>query len=130
MGRLISLIYFYLVSVIGIILLIIGLYNAVSFGVNSIVYDKYPLRYAGNEDCSYLTQSTVPAKPITPPDGTTASVSASEQEQQKAACERRVEAERKQHQVDDIKNGIYFTLIGIILLALHFPVALRRSAEK
>jgi hypothetical protein len=128
MGKLISLIYFYLVSIIGIILLIAGLYNAVSFAVNSVVYDEYPLRYAGNEDCSYLTQ-TAPAKPM-PATDTLASISAEEQQTQKAACERRVEAERKQHQVDDIKNGIYFTLIGIILLALHFPVALRRSADK
>lgn len=130
MGRLISLIYFYLVSIIGIILLIIGLYNAVSFGVNSIVYDKYPLRYAGGEDCSYLVQSTAPARPVTITDPTTASPSAEEQADQKAACERRVEAERKQHQVDNIKDGIFFTLVGIILIGLHFPVALRRSTEK
>lgn len=134
MGRLISLIYFYLVSIIGIILLIIGLYNGVSFVVNSTVYDKYPLPYVGNEDCSYLAQDfsgTVKRAPLAmPPDETTATVSAEEQQEQKAACERRVEAERKQHQVNDLKNGIYFTLIGIILLALHFPVALRRSAEK
>jgi hypothetical protein len=130
MGKLISLIYFYLVSIIGIILLIIGLYNAVSFAVNSTLYDKYPLRYAGNEDCSYITRDfTSQPKPL-PADPSMASPSADQVEEQKAACERRVEAERKQHQVDDIKNGIYFTLIGIILLALHFPVALKKSAEK
>jgi hypothetical protein len=129
MGRLISLIYFYLVSIISIILLIIGLYNLVSFGVNSTFYDKYPLRYAGNEDCSYLNQSA-PAKVIPAGTDNLASISAEETARQRTACENRVESERKQHKVDDIKNGIYFTLIGIILLGLHFPVALRRSAEK
>ena len=128
MGKLISLIYFYLVSIIGIILLIIGLYNLVSFGVNSVLYEKYPLRYAGNEDCSYITRDFTP-KEVAMTDSL-ASVSAEERDAQKEACEKRVEAERKQHQVDDIKNGIYFTIIGILLLALHFPVALRRSAEK
>lgn len=128
MGKLISLIYFYLVSIIAIILLIIGLYNAVSFIVNTTQYEKYPLRYAGNEDCSYLNQAA-PAKPM-PATDTLASISAEEQTRQKNACEKRVEAERKSHKVDDIKNGIYFTLIGILLLALHFPVALRRSADK
>jgi hypothetical protein len=38
--------------------------------------------------------------------------------------------ERKTHKVDNIKDAIFFTLVGIILLALHFPVAIRRSAEK
>lgn len=128
MGKLISLIYFYLVSIIAIILLIIGLYNVVSFGVNSVFYDQYPLRYSGGEDCSYLAQTEPPK--VMPGTDTLASISAEQQQTQKAACERRVAAERKQHQVDDIKNGIYFTLIGIVLLALHFPIALRRSRDK
>ena len=128
MGKLISLIYFYLVSIIAIILLIVGLYNVVSFGINSAMYDQYPLRYSGGEDCSYLVQ-TEPSKAM-PATDTLASISAVDQQRQKDACEKRVAAERKQHQVDDIKNGIYFTIIGIILLALHFPIALRRSADK
>ncbi len=128
MGKLISLIYFYLVSIVAIILLIIGLYNLVSFGINTAFYDKYPLQYAGNEDCSYLT-GTPYERPL-PDSDTLASLSAEERTEQKAACERRVESERKQRQVNDIKNGIYFTLIGIILLGLHFPVALRKSSEK
>lgn len=127
MGKLISLIYFYLVSIIAIILLIVGLYNLVSFGINSVFYDKYPLQY-GNEDCSYLAQ-TEPVKSAVGTD-TLASISAEQAAIQKKACEDRIESERKRNQVNDVKDGIFFTLIGIILLALHFPVALRRSAEK
>lgn len=127
MGRLVSLIYFYLVSIIGILLLIIGLYNLVSFGINSAFYDKYPLPY-GNEDCSYFTQP-LPDKTL-PETDSLASLSAEQANAQKIACENRIEADRKKNQVNDIKNGVYFTIIGIILLALHFPVALRRSAEK
>jgi hypothetical protein len=128
MGKLISLIYFYLVSVIGIILLIIGLYNGVSYVVNVTQYDLYPTRYAGNDDCSYLTQPA-PPKPA-PGTDTLASISAEEQKTQKTACEKRVALDRKQHKVDNIKDAIFFTLVGIILLALHFPVAIRRSGEK
>jgi hypothetical protein len=128
MGKLISLIYFYLVSVIAILLLIIGLYNLVSFGINTVFYDDYPLSY-GSEDCSYLTQ-TAPIKPLPEATDSLASISAEQAQEQKIACENRIIAERKRTQVNDIKNGIYFTLIGTILLSLHFPIALRRSAEK
>lgn len=127
MGKLISLIYFYLVSIIGIIMLIAGLYNGVSYVVNITQYDKYPLQY-GNEDCTYLSQSA-PPKAVVGTDSL-ASLSAEEQKLQKAACEQRVELERKQHKVNNIKDAIFFTLVGIILLALHFPVAIRRSGEK
>ena len=129
MGRLISLIYFYLVSIIGLVLLIIGLYNAVSYTVNITQYNKYPLRYAGNENCDYLTRPEVPEKPVVDGDSL-ASLSAEEREQQKQDCEKRVETERKQTQVNDIKNAIYFTLIGALLLGIHLPIALRKSAEK
>ena len=129
MGRLISLIYFYLVSIIGLILLIIGIYNIVTFTVNSIQYDKYPLRYAGNEECGYYSREAIPAKPIEG-NSIAPTLSPEEVENQRKACEVRVERERKQQKVDDMKNSIYFTLTGVILLAIHLPIALRKSSEK
>lgn len=129
-GRLISLIYFFIISTIGLILLIIGLYNAVSLGVNLTQYDKYPLNFSGQGSCDSF--STV--SPMTSSDSVIEAVPikvANEKEnaRQKALCEERIVQERKQHQVDDTKNAIYFTLIGVILLAIHLPIAVRRSRE-
>lgn len=129
MGKLISLIYFYLVSIIGLILLIIGIYNAVTFTVNITQYEEYPLRYVGNEECGYPARSAEPIKPI---DNAVLAPTTTPEEltQQKKICEDRVERERKKQKVDDLKNSIYFTLTGVILLAIHLPIALRKSSEK
>lgn len=130
MGKLISLIYFYLISAIGLILLIIGLYNAVSYGVNITQYDKYPLRYAGNASCDYLV--TQPAPVVAPTSGQMPSqdINVKENVRQQRLCEERVALERKQTQVDDMKNSIYFTLVGTLLLAIHLPIAVRKSREE
>lgn len=127
MGRLISLIYFYLISVIGLILLIIGLYNSISYVVNITQYDIYPLRYAGSENCDYLTQ-TVPVKTL--PSEKETSPSSQEAERQKKDCVKRVGTERKQTKVNDLKNSLYFTFVGALLLGIHLPIALRKSSEK
>lgn len=129
MGRLISLIYFYLVSVIGLILLIIGLYNSVSYGFNVTQYDKYPLRYAGNENCEFISRSAAPVKPLVAPDAMP-TIDNIEIDRQTKECETRVERERKQAMVDDMKNSVFFTLVGAILLAIHLPIAVKKSSEK
>jgi len=129
MGKLMSLIYFYIVSVIGLVLLIIGLYNAISYGVNTSQYDEYPLKYVGNENCDYMGSMDVSATSV-PVKNDTIIVDKNIQKQQKKDCELRVKRERKQTQVDDLKNTIYFTLIGALLLAIHLPIALRKSSEE
>ena len=123
-ARLVSIIYFYLVSILGLVLLIVGIYNGVSYIVNTTQYDEYPLRYGGIERCDYF--SAAPEKPI-PADTSMASVSAEDRQRQEENCKKNLAYERKQHKVDDLKNALTFTLIGTILLGIHFPIALRRS---
>ena len=128
-GKVISLIYFYLVSIIGIILLIMGTYNAVTFAVNSTQFDKYPLQWGGGEDrCTYaMMPQTVPDKNGIPQ---TVETDKKAMEEQRKTCLASLEIERKQHKVDDIKNAITFTLIGGLLFGSHFTLGLRRSKDK
>lgn len=138
-GQRISLIYFYLISTISIVLLVIGIYHLVTFAINAISYDKYPLRYAGGEDCEYLYGKyprgvdvvTVAPNGSTTPGGTVIpSPSPEEMEREKKACQKRIEAERKQNFIEDIRNAVVFTLMGTVLFALHFPLALKKAKDK
>ena len=127
-GKTISIIYFYLVSIIGLVLLVIGIFHAVTFGVNNFVYDKYPLRYGGLDRCEEGYDITKPTRIDIPQ--MVATPSAQEIERQKKLCLQNQEIERQQHKVDDIKNALTFILVGALLFGIHFPIALRRSREK
>lgn len=125
-GRVISLIYFYLVSIIGIVLLIVGTYNTVTFVVNTTQFDKYPLQYGGEDRCAYTTlPQTVPDKSATEP-----SVDKKALEEQRKTCLQTLEMERKQHKVNNLKDAITFSLIGIALIGSHLTLGLRRSKDK
>src|SRR3989344_3613701 len=99
-GRRISITYFYLVSAISLVVLVIGIFHTVTFIVNSTMYEKYPLRWG-----------------------------AEEKEKALEVCRKNQEQERRQHRVEDIKNAVTFSLVGILLFSIHFPIALKRSNE-
>lgn len=131
-GPRITLIYFYLISAISIVLLVIGTYNIVNFGINSLLYDKYPLNYGATADRCNFTDYGKPLAPYdstAPVNGPVASISAEERADREARCLASLEEERRQHRVNDIKNTLAFTLIGAMLFALHFPSALKRANE-
>ena len=46
---------------------------------------------------------------------------------QRQLCLNQQEEDRKQHKIDDLKNSITFTLVGLILFAIHFPLARKQS---
>ena len=129
-GRLIGLIYFYLVSVIALILLVIGIHSSVTFVLNITQYDQYPPRYIG-EDCGSISspyyKSPYGIDPAVPNQAT---LSAEEKAEMKKQCETRVDFERKQHKLEDIRNAIVFTLVGAVLFLIHFPQARKLSQEK
>lgn len=116
-GKLISVIYFYLVSVISLILLIIGVFHIISFTLNTTQFDKYPLTY-GEDRC---------LQPLPAIDSKQSEGDASLSAKQKFDCLAQLEVERKQHRVNDLKNAITFPLLGLILFFIHFPIALKRS---
>jgi predicted nucleic acid-binding Zn ribbon protein len=119
-GKTISQLYFYLISALSLIFIIIGIYNAVTFGVNMSQFEKYPLQFGGDDRCAYNMPHPPGVDPKT-------QVSPEDQKKQNEICLNQLELERKQHKVNDIKNAITFTLIGIILFSIHFPTALKRS---
>ncbi len=125
-GKLIGIIYFYFISVISIILMIIGVFAVVNYFVNTSQYEKYPLKY-GNEVCD--TTSALNYEPVKMSNGTTETVKVDEVKQ-KILCEKRMEMERKKTKLEDIKNAITFPLVGIILFLIHFPQARKLSREK
>ncbi|OGE25407.1 hypothetical protein A3C26_02525 [Candidatus Daviesbacteria bacterium RIFCSPHIGHO2_02_FULL_39_12] len=124
-GKTIATIYFYLISAVSLALIIIGVFNGVNFIINSTQYDKYPTRYGLVRDCSVYP---MPYKVAIPADrGEIVTPLDEEQKQQKERCEKQIEADSKQHHIEDIKNTITFTLAGIILFVIHFPLALKNS---
>lgn len=125
-GKLITLIYFYLISAISIILIIIGIYSTVTFALNTTQYETYPLRYF-SEDCdnAYLMKVAPPGT-----NGNESSTSAQEQERFKKECLTRQELQRKQNRIEDLRNSIVFTVVGLVLFIIHFPTARRIAQEK
>ena len=119
-GKLIGIIYFYVVSVISLVLIIIGVFHIISFSLNITQFEKYPLLY-GEDRCTI-----VPA-PVSGPDMKQLPIDATASAQQKSDCLAQLEMERKQRKVNDLKNAIAFPLLGIILFSIHFPIALKRS---
>jgi hypothetical protein len=127
-GKLIATIYFYLISAASLALIIIGVFNAVNYVINTTQYEKYPLRYQ-REDCEFYPYSKDIYAPAPPPAGGSfmASPSAEESEKLKKICLEQVDYQRKQEKLDDLKNAITFTLIGAILFGIHFPLARKQS---
>jgi hypothetical protein len=128
-GKTIATIYFYILSLIGVGLIVIGVFNIVNLIVNLTQYDKYPLKY-GVDNCDLYPQDFrgVPVtKPMEDESVMLATPSAEEATKQKQICQTHADAERKQHLVDDIKNSIAFPIVGLILFLLHFPQAKKRS---
>ena len=128
-----GLIYFYLVSVIALILLVIGIHSSVTFVLNITQYNQYPPRYIG-EDCESISSPYYksPYGPVAVDIATPnqATLSAQEKGELKKQCETRVDFERKQHKLEDIRNAIVFTLVGAVLFLIHFPQARKLSKEK
>lgn len=125
-GKTIATIYFYLISAAALALIVIGIFNGVNFVINSTQYEKYPLRFGQVIDCNN-NFGPVPYKIISPTSPESATPSAQDLQKQKQQCETNVELQRKQYRLDDIKNTVAFTLVGIILFSIHFPLARKHS---
>lgn len=127
-GKLITLIYFYVISAAALALIVIGIFSTVNFLINITQYDKYPLQYFG-EDCENFGTSYSKGPYPMELESRVATPTAEEERKLKAQCEKRVEQERKQRKVDDIRNSLTFSLVGVILFLIHYPQA-RKHASK
>ena len=123
----IALIYFYIISAAALALIVTGIFQSVNYVVNITQYQQYPVGYR-ETDCE--TSPYQYAKPMAVPEGVPAPTpTAQEIEKQKKNCEKQLARERKQQQLDDLKNAVTFSLVGTVLFAIHFPLALKRSKE-
>jgi len=127
-GKTIATIYFYIISAASLALIVIGIFNTVNFGINTTFYDKYPSRYGPSGNCENypFKYGAYPALEVR---GVPATPSAQELDKQKQLCLSQEEMESKQHKVDDIKNAITFTIVGLILFGIHFPLARKQSSS-
>ena len=123
--KIIAAAYFYIISAASLALIVIGIFNAVNFAINSTQYDKYPLRYPQG-DCGGGFGYPMPYKTM-PIDGRESTPSATDLEKQKQLCLKQQELDRRQHKIEDLKNSIAFTLVGLILFSIHFPLARKQS---
>ncbi len=119
-GKLIATIYFYVISAASLALIVIGIFNVVNFVINSTQYEKYPLRWGGVSTC----EGPRPLMPVLIEEST---LSAKQSEEAIRTCYGNEEADRKQHRIDDLKNAITFTLVGLVLFSIHFPLARKQS---
>lgn len=126
-GKTIATIYFYIISAAALALIVIGIFNAVNFGINATLYDKYPLRYGSPGNCESYPYKFGPFPAAPGMDGKVATSSASELEKQKQDCLKQEDAQSKQQKIDDLKNAITFTLVGSVLFLIHFPLARKQS---
>lgn len=111
--KLIPIIYYYLLSAVGMVLIIIGLFNTFNYVTGVTIYEKYPLNYGNETRCDYMP-SVIKEENISQPT--------------REDCLQGLEAERKKTQADDLKNAIAFTSIGILVFSLHFYFA-RKSTH-
>lgn len=124
-GKTIATIYFYIISAASLALIVIGIFNAVNFGINSTQYDKYPLRYPQGS-CENYPYKFGPY-PVMDVRGVPATPSAEEVEKQKQDCLKQENALSKQQKINDLKNAITFSLVGTVLFLIHFPLAIKQS---
>ena len=113
MQKLIPTIYFYLLSAVGMALIIVGLFNAIHFVIGSTLYEKYPLPQGFESRCEYL-----PAKIV---DGGPTPV------QDKKECLGGVEKDRVEIKRNDLENSFKFLLIGSLVFGFHFKLARKKS---
>ncbi|MBI2334566.1 hypothetical protein HYU96_02080 [Candidatus Daviesbacteria bacterium] len=131
-GKIIATIYFYIISAASLALIVIGIFNAVNFGINITQYEKYPLRFPQGSCESYpfkfgpypVIERGVPA---TPSATLGTGPSAGEMEEQKKACIKQEDELSKKQKIDDLRNSITFTFIGTVLFLIHFPLARKQS---
>lgn len=116
MQKLIPTIYFYVLSAIGMVLFIIGLFNSIHYIVGITAYDKYPLRYGAESRCDYMPR----VAPIEGSDDIRSDTNAKED------CLKSLEKERETTKADDLEKSLAFTIIGFMVFGTHFYFVRRR----
>ncbi len=112
MQKLIPTIYFYVVSLIGLILLIVGIFADIHYIVNISSGGPYPLSYETEARCN------VPV-----PASNQKQVSNTQDTQAYQLCLKSVEDDRNTTKRNDFEKAISYSLIGLIVFLIHFYYA-------
>lgn len=124
MQKLIPTIYSYVLSAVGMGLFIFGLFNSAHYIVGITAYDKYPLRYGGEESrCFYMPRAILPEGAVQEESNLDV------ERKQKAECLKSIEVERKNTKASDLEKSITFTGIGILVFSTHFYFARKQRAN-
>ncbi|MEK6901238.1 MAG: hypothetical protein AABX37_02770 [Nanoarchaeota archaeon] len=118
MQKLIPTIYFYVLSAVGMVLFIVGLFNSVHYIVGITSYDKYPLRYGAESRCDYMPRA-VSIEGTKETSGT---------DETRENCLRSLEKERETTKADDLEKLIAFTVIGLLVFSTHFYFARKQKS--
>lgn len=102
-------IYFYFFAGLGLVLLIVGIFQLSQWGVKSFFLPKYDLSYDETR-CDFLPAPVVKGE----------SQPVSDTTQSKKECLDRLEIQRKTKQVTDLAQALTFILVGGIVFAFHF----------
>lgn len=116
MHKLIPSIYFYVLSLVGMVLLIIGLFTATHYIVGTTMYPKYPLQYGNESRCAIQMVPAGEKSAVTP-------------EQVRSSCLQDLENERSIIRANDLEKSISFTLIGLAVFGIHFYFARKTKKE-
>ena len=122
--KVIPTIYFYLLSVVGMALFIVGLFNSIHYVVGITLYNKYPLRYAQESRCDYMPGAAPFLGANKVQSGEKAKAAS---DTAKEDCLKGLEKERTNTKIDDLEKAISFTTIGLLIFAIHFYFARRRT---
>lgn len=112
LANLIRTIYFYFFAGVGLILLIVGIFQFSQWGVKSFLLPKYNLSYEETR-CDYLPSKEMSEPPVS-------SISALPPGQTKQDCEATLEEQRKVRKVTDLAQAITFVVVGAALFVFHF----------
>ena len=117
MSRLIPTIYFYLLSLVGIVLLIIGIFASIHFVSGVLVYSKYPLSNGTENQCMYSVPQVPPGEkqPL------------ETYKDQYNTCTKNLEDQRILTKKQDLEKALSFTLIGLLVFGIHFYFARKQK---
>lgn len=116
MPKLIPSIYFYSVSLIGLVLLIIGVFSDIHYVVNITSGPVYPLPYGLDQRCIMPAPPVPSETPQKQPTDTAAYTT----------CIKSVEEERVLTQRNDLEKALSYTIIGLLVFTIHFYYARRK----
>lgn len=113
--KLIATLYFYTLSLIGFVLLLIGVFDSIHYYVGATQFPEYPLGYSTASRC-------LPAAPLTQNDKMQL-----ENSTYYIDCMKGVAQDREELQTTDLEKAISFTSIGLIVFLIHFYYARKRK---